>query len=87
MVTFMSMGSKWLGSTIATSGSKEMIQRQTVAAGVDVSFALVTLFVVVAFSFALFIKNLGIRIKILEKYKNHVFIEVSYLFKANFFYT
>ncbi|MCC8990906.1 MAG: MFS transporter, partial [Staphylococcus sp.] len=57
MVTFMSMGSKWLGSTIATSGSKEMIQRQTVAAGVDVSFALVTLFVVVAFSFALFIKE------------------------------
>ena len=46
MVTFMSMGSKWLGSTIATSGSKEMIQRQTVAAGVDVSFALVTVFVV-----------------------------------------
>lgn len=34
-----------------------MIQRQTVAAGVDVSFALVTLFVVVAFSFALFIKE------------------------------
>ena len=66
MVTFMSMGSKWLGSTIATSGSKEMIQRQTVAAGVDVSFALVTLFVVVAFSFALFIieprnKNKNIR--------------------------
>ncbi len=57
MVTFMSMGSKWLGSTIATSGSKEMIQRQTVAAGVDVSFALVTVFVVIAFCFALFIKE------------------------------
>ena len=37
--------------------SKELLQRQSVAAGVDVSFALVTGFVVVAFLFALFIKE------------------------------
>ena len=37
--------------------SKELLQRQTVAAGVDVSFALVTGFVVIAFILALFIKE------------------------------
>lgn len=57
MVTFMSIGSKWIGPSSSAHASKELLQRQSVAAGVDVSFALVTGFVVVAFLFALFIKE------------------------------
>ncbi|MFW3559441.1 MDR family MFS transporter [Staphylococcus caprae] len=57
MVTFMSIGAKWLGPSSSAHASKELLQRQTVAAGVDVSFALVTGFVVIAFILALFIKE------------------------------
>lgn len=56
MVTFMSIGAQWVVSS-SNHASKEMIQRQSVAAGVDVSFALVTVFVIIAFVLALFIKE------------------------------
>lgn len=56
MVTFMSIGAQWVVSS-SEHASKEMIQRQSVAAGVDVSFALVTVFVIIAFVLALFIKE------------------------------
>lgn len=56
MVTFMSIGAQWVVSS-SEHASKEMIQRQSVAVGVDVSFALVTVFVIIAFVLALFIKE------------------------------
>ena len=56
MVNFMSIGDQWVVSS-SNHASKEMIQRQSVAAGVDVSFALVTVFVIIAFVLALFIKE------------------------------
>ena len=56
MVTFMSIGAQWVVSS-SNHASKEMIQRQSVAAGVDVSFVLVTVFVIIAFVLALFIKE------------------------------
>ena len=56
MVTFMSIGAQWVVSS-SEHASKEMIQRQSVAVGVDVSFALVTVFVIIAFVLALFINE------------------------------
>ena len=57
MVTFMSIGAKWISPASSTHTSKEVLQRQSVAAGVDVSFAMVTVFVIIAFILALFIKE------------------------------
>lgn len=57
MVTLMSFGAKVFQPPHADSLSKEMIQRQSVAAGVDISFMLVSALIVVAFILALFIRD------------------------------
>lgn len=57
MVTFMSIGAKLLTTNSAASSSKEIMQKQSVATGVDLSFAVVTLFVVIGFIFSFFIRE------------------------------
>ncbi|WP_226386238.1 MDR family MFS transporter [Staphylococcus sp. Marseille-Q1834] len=57
MVTFMSMGAKLLSPDSTQHVSKEVLQRQSVAAGVDLSFAIVSVLVIIGFVFSLFIKE------------------------------
>lgn len=57
MVTFMSIGAKLLTTSSSASTNSGVLQRQSVAAGVDLSFAIVTVFVIIGFIFSLFIKE------------------------------
>ncbi|WP_059747683.1 MDR family MFS transporter [Staphylococcus haemolyticus] len=57
MVTFMSIGAKILSTGSSASSNHEILQRQSVAAGVDLSFAIVTGLVIIGFIFSLFIKE------------------------------
>ena len=57
MVTFMSIGAKILITGSSASSNHEILQRQSVAAGVDLSFAIVTGLVIIGFIFSLFIKE------------------------------
>ena len=49
MVTMMSIGAKWIQSSISQEASKVVAQRQAVAAGVDLAFMVVTAFIIIAF--------------------------------------
>lgn len=49
MVTLMSIGAKWIQSSISQETSKVVAQRQAVAAGVDLAFMVVTAFIIIAF--------------------------------------
>ena len=56
MVTFMSIGAKY-SALVLRSSNHEILQRQSVATGVDLSFAIVTGLVIIGFIFSLFIKE------------------------------
>lgn len=57
MVTFMTVGSKMFAPAPSAHESKDLIQRQALAAGVDFSFAIVTGLIVIGFILALFIRE------------------------------
>ena len=48
---------KYSALVLPTSSNHEILQRQSVAAGVDLSFAIVTGLVIIGFIFSLFIKE------------------------------
>lgn len=54
MVTFMSIGAKILSTGSSASSNHEILQRQSVAAGVDLSFAIVTGLVIIGFIFFIY---------------------------------
>ncbi|NOK07332.1 MFS transporter, partial [Myxococcus xanthus] len=57
MVTLMSFGAKMFAPTTNEHLSASAIKQQSVAIGVDISFAFVSVLVIIAFGFALFIKE------------------------------
>lgn len=57
MVTLMSIGAKWIQSSISQETSKVVAQRQAVAAGVDLAFMVVTAFIIIAFICSFFIQE------------------------------
>ena len=64
MVTFMSIGAKILSTGSSASSNHEILQRQSVAAGVDLSFAIVTGLVIIGFIFLYLSKRKDTIIKI-----------------------
>lgn len=64
MVTFMSIGAKILSTGSSASSNHEILQRQSVAAGVDLSFAIVTGLVIIGFIFFIYQKRKDTIIKI-----------------------
>lgn len=57
MVTLMSVGAKLFGPSMSEGLSKTVAERQSVAAGVDLAFMVITGFVIIAFIFSFFIKQ------------------------------
>ncbi|SUM34348.1 multidrug resistance protein [Staphylococcus gallinarum] len=57
MVTIMSIGSKNFAPDPSANESQAMIQRQAIAAGVDLSFAVVSVLVFIGLIIACFIKE------------------------------
>jgi len=57
MVTVMSIGSKAYTQTTSAEENNDLLQRQAIATGVDLSFLVISIFVVIGFILALFIKE------------------------------
>ena len=57
MVTFMSIGAKYSALVLQQVRTMKYYKRQSVATGVDLSFAIVTGLVIIGFIFSLFIKE------------------------------
>lgn len=57
MVTVMTIGTKVYTQNARGIENKELLQRQAIANGVDYSFIVISVFVVIGFSIALFIKE------------------------------